>query len=508
MSRSPASGGPEAPAASTQWLRSAFRPQRVLFLVGFLSLALYVLLFTIPLFMPRYVSHDIAVPVLPGELVVLLLRPPPGYTGPPLALLELGLGALALLYFLGLRPWLRGDAPEPPSHRTIFAFSALFCAVLILSYPLMSTDIFRYAFDGKVWTVYGENPFITSPTTFPEDPFLPWVSWKDRPAAYGPLWRWIEGASALPFPHDLTGTVLVLKGWTTLFFLADVVLVYAILRRRAPQWAPVGALLFGWNPLLVLEAAANGHNDSVVAFFLLLSVYCWETKRPLLVMPALVLSALVKPVTLLLAPLYVLYLARSAKGPGEALRLFVGSGLLCGALIVGAYLPFWGGLKTFQGLLLESSLFSAGTLAHSLYELMKALGAHAETARAVVRAVSVVLFGAIYLVELAQMRQREERDFVASSMNLLFWYLLIANMRFLPWHLFWLMAFAPLLPPSSPQAFIGVLFTVLALVSYPLHTGLFPMMLFVFGPMTYMAYRYRAILFQRRPSESLTPASL
>ncbi|HXH12813.1 MAG TPA: hypothetical protein VNP04_23970, partial [Alphaproteobacteria bacterium] len=221
-------------------------PYALLVLTGTLSLATYIFCFTVPLYLPRFA----ATPIMPGELIAFFAMPPPGFSGPSLAIFVLLLAALGWLYLAALLPWLRGHSHKPPPLLLVVAFTALSSGALLLSYPVMSNDVFSYAMEGRVWALYGANPFVTPPSAFPHDPFLSLVYWKDHISAYGPLWRWIEATSALVQPESPLVTVLVLKGWTTLFFLADVVLVYAILRRRAPQWAPVGALLFGWNPLL------------------------------------------------------------------------------------------------------------------------------------------------------------------------------------------------------------------------------------------------------------------
>ena len=79
-----------------------------------------------------------------------------------------------------------------------------------------------------------------------------------------------------------------------------------LLRRHAPTRATQGLVFFLWNPLVVVECGMSGHNDSVMLVFVLLGVWLhlrgWKTTAVV----AMTLSSMVKFITGMLIPLYVL----------------------------------------------------------------------------------------------------------------------------------------------------------------------------------------------------------
>jgi hypothetical protein len=50
-------------------------------------------------------------------------------------------------------------------------------------------------------------------------------------------------------------------------------LIWAVLRRWRRGDVAAGLVVYGWNPLVIFEFGANGHNDGVMIAFLLLAMY-------------------------------------------------------------------------------------------------------------------------------------------------------------------------------------------------------------------------------------------
>ena len=147
-----------------------------------------------------------------------------------------------------------------------------FAVVLLPAYPLLANDIFKYIFDGRIVSEYGLNPFLHVPAEFPEDRFYDLVYWKAEVNAHGPLWRVAEAASAAAGGDSCDASVLAMKLWPTVAYLATVGVVYWVARRLRPKTAVGDALLFAWSPLVLLETLQNGHNDVVAALASLLAV--------------------------------------------------------------------------------------------------------------------------------------------------------------------------------------------------------------------------------------------
>ena len=152
-------------------------------------------------------------------------------------------------------------------HRAAFwlvlAGAVLFRALLAPLPPTLSTDINRYRWDGLVQQA-GYNPY----TVPPDDPRLEplreklgpgaWAGMpgQETPTIYPPLtqlvfqltWRWLPGPVAFKLPFLLADllVVLMLAGWV-----------------RATGGRACQVAIYAWNPLVVVEFAASGHNDAL-----------------------------------------------------------------------------------------------------------------------------------------------------------------------------------------------------------------------------------------------------
>jgi hypothetical protein len=299
-----------------------------------------------------------------------------------------------------LRQVARPEAWRPeyvkPALRRIFGFTAVILVLLLFVRGLLTTDIYSYVWYSRVWVEHGVSPYTHVPAQFAgHDPahWLDWVFWKSEPAVYGPVWVYISGLF-YKFGQLANGQfathLLSLRILADLAHLLNAWLVWKIAglivhrRQSAPNSAMrsgpddasseggapgsgndtglgfrFGALLFYiWNPLLLVEFGANGHNDVVMLTFVLLAFWLHLSGRWRLAALALGLATLVKLLALLFVPGYLWLLLwegyRSA-GSRDVLGRFA-KGTLRGAqalAIMAAawvvlYIPFWEGLQTLR----------------------------------------------------------------------------------------------------------------------------------------------------------------
>ena len=110
----------------------------------------------------------------------------------------------------------------------------LFAAVLLPGYPLLSNDLFKYVFDGRIMAVYGENPFLRVPADYPEDRFYDLVYWKAVVNAHGPIWRVLEAISAQAGGERCVSAIMAMKAWPIAAYFATIGVVYMLLRASVP----------------------------------------------------------------------------------------------------------------------------------------------------------------------------------------------------------------------------------------------------------------------------------
>jgi alpha-1,6-mannosyltransferase len=203
------------------------------------------------------------------------------------------------------------------------ALAAVWRVPLLIMRPTLSTDVYRYVWDGKIQRL-GYNPYIVVPsdsehrglhsaeTRLMNHPEVP----TPYPAGAELFFR------AVVTVHESARTmklaVTICDGAS-----AAVVLLWLINSGSNPWWV----LAYAWNPLVSLEGAGNGHIDLVGALCLLLSAFALSRDRRTIAALTLALGVAVKFLPVVLLPLFWR-------------RIGVRDAALAVALLVVLYLPF------------------------------------------------------------------------------------------------------------------------------------------------------------------------
>lgn len=374
-------------------------------------------------------------------------------------------------------PWLLGG--------TLFGFPLLALLMLLFMYPVTAGDVFDYASQIRVLTIHHYNPLTTAPSAFPNDPFLPLNSWPTLPASYGPLWALLSALVSLPAGNHLFTAIINQKLLSIAACLGCMALVWLLAKRLCPERRWQAWVFFAWNPLVLFETAANGHNDAIMVVFMLAGLaallatsWYWQA----LALPLLVASVLVKWTSVLLIPLAVIYLLRGGRIRRWGLPpLGVGAALSV-ALAIPVIMPFWDTQHPW-GVLLQSNLFTSSppALLHSLLESTYPPDNGQDVTGTVVRLLALGIFSLVYLWLLARLalpgrRERLGPDaslklpqrLIASSLDVYFWYFVLATFWFQPWYLIALLPLAALDPRALARV-RGALFAVGAALSYVIY---------------------------------------
>lgn len=365
---------------------------------------------------------------------------------------------LGLFYWLGWRAAWR--ASGAPAWAVVIGGGALFSGLLWWIYPIGAADLFDNIGHGRVFGVYGANPFHTPPAAFPDDPFLPYVAWRRSVSAYGPAWEVPAAWVARLAGDGLIANVLLFKLLAGIFLAASVVLVALILRRHAPEQALAGVLLLAWNPIVLYETWGNGHNDMALVFWILLASWALTRRHYTLAILALVLGALVKFIPLLLLPAAGLIGLRDLPHPRARLRFLLVSGLATVALVVLAYVPFWAGLATLT-VERRMHLYTTSLPAMVWALFSPAVGATVAAQWIALVAAAVTVTWALWQGVIAW-RNRDWLSFPQAAFSVLIFYLLLTCLWFQPWYTLWPLGVAALLPPGHAVR-LAVLFGYAAL---------------------------------------------
>ncbi|WP_069803065.1 hypothetical protein [Thermogemmatispora onikobensis] len=238
--------------------------------------------------------------------------------------------------------------------------------VLVVAPGMLSHDIFVYAGYGRVMVAHGANPYFVPLSAFPDDPLTSLDDWKTAVAAYGPLWLMICAALSWLLGGNAPAYLLAFRLLALGAHLLNMGLIARLLGDlgRSQRVITVGAVLYGLNPLMLIESALGAHNDLLMMTCLLLGCSCCadpdgsrleRVRYWLPALAAMLLAVLIKFTALLGVALFLcLLLFRTLQRDGgqplllalrRRWRLVVTQLLLafgCAILLVGlAYLPFW-----------------------------------------------------------------------------------------------------------------------------------------------------------------------
>lgn len=214
-----------------------------------------------------------------------------------------GVAALGLvIYLLAVRVVLRERLPRAALW-TILGIAVLMRAALLPAPPFLSSDIYRYVWDGQVQAA-GINPY----RYIPADPALealrdpavyPLINRKDYAHTIYPPMAQMVFAAVGQVSRKVTGMKLAMLGFEALGILA----MLAILRGAGLPSARI--LIYTWNPLALWSFACDGHVDAVAVGLLGLALLARTRHRDGLAGALLGAATLVKVLPVAVAPAFV-----------------------------------------------------------------------------------------------------------------------------------------------------------------------------------------------------------
>lgn len=317
----------------------------------------------------------------------------------------------------------------------ILAGALLMRLALLFVEPYLSTDIYRYIWDGRVQAA-GINPYRYMPVA-PELAHLrdatifPNIN---RPDFAVTIYPPVAQVVFLAITRMLGESVVAMKLGLIAFEALTVAALLGALRRLGLPLTCVA--IYAWHPLPIWEIAGSGHIDSAMCALLIAGLLLFLRSSTLLGGVVVTLGALIKPTALLALPVFW--------RPWDwRLPLVV---LLT---VVVAYLPYLsvgGGVLGYLGGYIHEEGFASGRGFAALWLLEQYIGPVPGAVQ-----IYVVLAGASLMglaIAVAFRRDRSPKTAVASLWWLLAVFLVLASPHY-PWYF---VALVPLLALHASAA--------------------------------------------------------
>ena len=313
----------------------------------------------------------------------------------------------------------------------VFAVAIVLRVMLLFEPPLLSSDLYRYIWDGRVINA-GFNPFTHVPAedalAFLRDAAIyPNVDKKDYAVSiYPPVAQFIFAATAW-ISDGVLGIRLAMLAFEAAAVAAMLALLDAL---KKPRTLVVGYL---WHPAALWEIANNAHVDAAMMALVFVAFALGVARaRPYLAGALLAFATLVKPTAFLALP--TLWRPWDVKLPAFVLAV----ALLCYA----PFLSAGSGIFGFLGIYFQEQRLDTG----NSYFLLNLLTGGEEPEKALVSAYYAVA-GAILAALIVRASFRMERSLetaLRDTAALLITFLFFLSPDF-PWYYLVLLPFVPLL---------------------------------------------------------------
>jgi len=174
----------------------------------------------------------------------------------------------------------------------ILVIAALMRGIALFAPQALSTDAFRYVWDGRVQAA-GINPYRYIPadpalSALRDDSIYPNINRADYAHTIYPPTAEISFLAIARVTHSILGMKLAMLAFDAL----TIACLIALLRRRGLPATRV--LLYAWHPLPIWEFAGTGHVDALAIGLLMFAFLAASRRAPLWTGVALAAATLVK----------------------------------------------------------------------------------------------------------------------------------------------------------------------------------------------------------------------
>lgn len=353
----------------------------------------------------------------------------------------------------------------------ILIFSVAFHERLAVETPYLSSDVYRYIWDGRVQAA-GINPYLYMPVAQELEPLrdekiFPHINRPDYARTiYPPTAQAIFLITYLVGPSDVTTFKVTMSLFDVLAILA---IMLALARMKLD---PALAIIFAWHPLVIWEGAHSGHIESLAMALLAFALLARVSQKHALTGFLLALAVLTKFYPALLLPAFLF--ANPQPGVWPRLRAILTDRrnikmlIAFFATIVLAYLPYIsaGGevLGYLPGYLKEEGFVETGSR-YFLLDLARKFADVPTAAYSVTAAAALIGLAIYFLLK----EKRDGREVARAAVALIGLFLILSTPRY-SWYTAWIIPFLCFAPCAGWLYLTGAsvfLYFLWLIPSYP-----------------------------------------
>lgn len=362
----------------------------------------------------------------------------------------IGLGTLFYAFWRILRivHTFSNEEPEGAKPLRIWVLGiGLLCSMSLIGlYPITALDVVLYVVRARLWALYNGSPMLALPADFPQDPYIRFAGeYHSEVSPYGPVWELVAQIPIRLGILDIASGVIAMKTISLLAYIGMAVLVGWFARQDTPQNKISGLTaltFFALNPLVLMEAIGNGHNDMLMLAFMTLGLVLWQRGRWAWAAFALTLAALVKITSLILLPLFGMAVLTAS--PDWRTRIIRGFGIAAIFVIIAgiAYRLTGPFPDVFMGA--QHAMFSRWgyTPAYAILVIAREVSSAEAAIKSVLAQGTRGIFVLIYLYLLLKLAQ-SKMSFIQAGFLAYFSQLMLGT-TFRIWYPLWLIPFAAL----------------------------------------------------------------
>ena len=340
--------------------------------------------------------------------------------------------------------------------KQVFGFIILISVIFMIILPYLSSDIYYYIGDSWLASNYHENPYYTTVKDLQNkginDEILSNTGyWGNTTSVYGPIWNGLAILLVSLSFGKVTVALYIFKIANLLVHILNCYLIYKITKSTKK------VLLYGLNPLVLIELLSNVHNDIYLILSILLALYfLLEKKNIYLTILALGISVAIKYSTVLLIPFLLLYYFKD-KSIAKRLGYCIITGIAIIGITIILYLPFYRDISIFTNMLAQGSRYSQSIM----LLLMKIIP---QPTFRIINLLRIPLFLIIYSICLIRilLTNNIKKDILFKNYNILmiiFIFFILTN--FQKWYILWLL---PTMFYAGKQQKIIILFLTISAI--------------------------------------------